>query len=557
MADTTVDANVFTTTYLRNLGLQGPYWIDTQTAIIVFIDSGTDISFSRTTDGGTNWSNTVIVAGDVNNFVCWFDQETPGDSGTEVHIAWLDETDGTAYYVNVDISDGSKGTIRTIDSGITVASTSSDNRIALTKTVGGNLLMALSTQTEIECYRSVDSGVNWVDRIDVFETATEEDWCLLYPASTTDDNDVAALFIDRSAQRLTVKMYDDSANTWTESSANFVVAVPNQTYINMDGAVRHSDGAILCAIHKQVDSAVDDLKLIEWTTNSISTPVRTIKTDIYTDQDESAQASVIINQQNDDIYVAYLKGGTWTGSTDVVFHKSTDDGLNWGAEQSYSETTDDYRLVHGGRTIGSSGGRVQWSWFNDDLNDIFVNLVNDLEIVADIGTTVLPSTVTLTSSLFAPTIKVPTVVSPSTLELTSAVLDVTIATTGNKVMLPEPFALSLTLFPPTPVLPTSISVSPDTLTITSSVLAPSVVTPGTKLAQSLSIDFNNGEITTAKMTATYTGNDPTLTLTADGTNFESVTNGVAHTFSNTGTDLKWRINATGTTVTNVLVEDYH
>jgi len=34
----------------------------------------------------------------------------------------------------------------------------------------------------------------------------------------------------------------------------------------------------------------------------------------------------------------------------------------WNGQQGYpySETTDDIRLVHGGRTIGDNGGRMQW-----------------------------------------------------------------------------------------------------------------------------------------------------------------------------------------------------
>lgn len=79
------------------------------------------------------------------------------------------------------------------------------------------------------------------------------------------------------------------------------------------------------------------------------------------------------------------------------------------------------------------------------------------------------------------------------------------------------------------------------------------------LAQSLSIDFNNGTITTAKMTVTRSASgDILLYLSADGgNNWEQVTSGVAHTFVNTGTDLRWRIKTSDETITKVLIEDYH
>ena len=77
-----------------------------------------------------------------------------------------------------------------------------------------------------------------------------------------------------------------------------------------------------------------------------------------------------------------------------------------------------------------------------------------------------------------------------------------------------------------------------------------------KTAQSKSVDYNNGTITTAKLTATETIGTFRYWLTADGTNWEEVTNDVAHTFTNTGTDLRWRIQGTGT-ITQIVISNYH
>ena len=82
----------------------------------------------------------------------------------------------------------------------------------------------------------------------------------------------------------------------------------------------------------------------------------------------------------------------------------------------------------------------------------------------------------------------------------------------------------------------------------------------TETLRSLSIDFNNSTITTA--TATFTGSGagtPTFYLMADGTNWEVVTSGVAKSFSNTGTDLRWRVDSSGGnyTLTRVSITDYH
>ena len=83
----------------------------------------------------------------------------------------------------------------------------------------------------------------------------------------------------------------------------------------------------------------------------------------------------------------------------------------------------------------------------------------------------------------------------------------------------------------------------------------------TETLRSSSIDLTNTTVTTAKATFTGSGaGTPTFYLTADGgTNWETVTSGTAKTFSNTGTDLRWRVDSAGGTynLTKVVIEEYH
>lgn len=362
--------------------LWGPYWSDISTGVIVFSDGGLDISFARTTDKGANWSTTQIQAGGVRQMSVWYDKETPGDTGTLLHLAWLDNIGADfAYYRTLDVSDASLGTLREVDNTVTVNTSKTLNRVAITKAVNGNLVFAFATQTEIECYRSDDDGVSWDARADVFETATEEDWVLLFPADV-DAGDAAALFWDRSANDISIKMYDESANTWTETSID-TDAADDSIHINMDGAIRHSDKHLLIAFHSNDDNNGDDLRTYDLTVDSIASPTITTKTVIFTNQSASAQVGMFINQQNDDVYLAYMKGGTWQATVDVVYHISTDGMGVWGSEQAYSESlADDFRVVQAGRTVGDDGGRYQPSFFDDDEVDVYINETNDVEIAA-------------------------------------------------------------------------------------------------------------------------------------------------------------------------------
>ena len=361
--------------------LFGPYWSDINTAVILFLDNQSDLHFARTTDKGASWSDTQIEAGSVVCGACWYDKETPGDTGTLVHIAWLDDSGEDAKYVTLDVATGVVGTIRTVDATTGSTSGPNFNRVAITKTVNGNIIYAYSTNgPAIECFKSSDNfATAGTDIADVFESGTEEDWVLLYPADV-DAGDAIAFFWDRSANEITVKEYDDSANTWTERSLATSMT-DDDIYINYDASVRHSDSHVLLAAHSNHNNTTDDLRTFDVNVSSFPISV-TAKTDVFTNQNGAAQVSVFIDQNTDDVYIAYLKGGTWEASVNLVFHKSTDGMGVWGAEQAYSQSGDDHRLLHAGRIASTDGGRYQPAFYDDDDIDIFVNLVNAIEIAA-------------------------------------------------------------------------------------------------------------------------------------------------------------------------------
>lgn len=78
-----------------------------------------------------------------------------------------------------------------------------------------------------------------------------------------------------------------------------------------------------------------------------------------------------------------------------------------------------------------------------------------------------------------------------------------------------------------------------------------------RTAQSTSIDYNNGIITQALLTATEDYGAFQYFLTADGgLHWEEVISGVVHTFTNTGTDLRWQILGSGR-LTQLVISGYH
>ena len=81
-----------------------------------------------------------------------------------------------------------------------------------------------------------------------------------------------------------------------------------------------------------------------------------------------------------------------------------------------------------------------------------------------------------------------------------------------------------------------------------------------QIALSKSIDFNNSTITVATLNSTEVSGSFTYQMAADGSTFENVTPGTAHTFSTTGTDLRFKIteNAASTgEISQVTITNYH
>jgi len=81
-----------------------------------------------------------------------------------------------------------------------------------------------------------------------------------------------------------------------------------------------------------------------------------------------------------------------------------------------------------------------------------------------------------------------------------------------------------------------------------------------QVAESSSIDFNNGIIISVKVEVVIDLGSVLIEVTADGTNWETIINDSTHIFSNQGTDLRWRLtenNSSTATVSKVKITGYH
>lgn len=327
-------------------GMRAIAFVSELVGYYVNIGAGTDLFYCKTTDGGKTWAAAVsLFTGTVDSFDIWYDQWTPGDTGKMLHIAFTENGTDDVSYFKLNTSTDVVTSIVDVFAGAS-AVLGRGTFTSITKARGGNLYVAfdMDAGAEMGLYRSVDQGATWGSRTSPMEATLDQ--ALLFPANAADPNDIWMIYDDDSANELTIKTHDDSANTNSESSAlTFTNENTDLTgQYGFSGSIRHQDGHLIFAYFDAYDAAAaSDLKVYDWDGTTL-----TALTDIATNSDSMYYPSVYLNQDQPDwIFVAHLgvTAGTSTLTTSVpcVYALSKDRGQTWTKDIAYSSATTDYR----------------------------------------------------------------------------------------------------------------------------------------------------------------------------------------------------------------------
>jgi hypothetical protein len=304
-----------------------------------YIDSNSNLFWTKSNNLGLSWNDpTAVTSGlTITNLSVWFDKWTPGNTGTLIHLAYIDSGADDVLYRNLDVSTQTLGTQTVAFAGSTTG-TVVNTCIALTRAIGGNLycLLDIDGGTEIDFVRSVDVGANWTSRTGTAEGA---DYFLLAPGFAADTQDIICIFWDRSASEISRKLYDDSANSWAESSiAGTMTAIASTTCVpQFSITVDDANNKILLAAWSNRDTANADLRF--WT---IDESTITEGTNIVLNStDDQQMCALSLATDTNTIYAFY--GGKSDGSEtagasiNLYYTTSTDGGTTWGAETQVTE----------------------------------------------------------------------------------------------------------------------------------------------------------------------------------------------------------------------------
>jgi hypothetical protein len=316
------------------------YIVQTPAGVLYMVnaDSLSDVSFRKSSDGGLTWSAaTAVFAGTVTNLSVWYDRWSNIAAGL-IHIAYTESGGSDTLYrtINTESSDA-LSTQTTIFAG---SSRLAGGHLSITRAVGGNVYCKtiIDAGTEGGFYRLLNANVPngaWDAARTIDETAATLDQMLLLPDyDAADTQDIMAIFQDASVTETSRKLYDDSANSWSETSINASVAELSTAtaFPNFDVAMDITNTNHILVVWNATDAANQDLLCYTVDSGAI-----TAKTDVVTNAtDDCGLCAVSLDTQTGYWHVFY--GGksdgseTWNTALNIYMKTSKDSGSTWGPE---------------------------------------------------------------------------------------------------------------------------------------------------------------------------------------------------------------------------------
>jgi len=317
-------------------GASSSYMVETPSRVLyrVYIDSLSDVAYTKSTDGGKTWGVSIIVhTGTVIYLTVWYDRWSDISAGL-IHCAYVDNGVDDILYQSIDTenSDALSGETTVFAGSTAVASGS----ISITRARGGNIIVAgaIDAGAEDGAWESNNVGATWGGTIADPSEGGSGDQYLLLPDWNADTQDVMLIFWDSSADELSVKRYDNSADTWTEASiATLVDVYPGgQPGPQFAAAVDLTNSQNVIVAWSAVDLLNADLQCWKITNTTINEMTNVV----LNSTDDQGICAIGIDTQSQAWWVAYAGKSdgseTWFSAVQVYVKVSVDAGSTWGAE---------------------------------------------------------------------------------------------------------------------------------------------------------------------------------------------------------------------------------
>lgn len=314
---------------------------------LIYIDWTLDVCFRKSLDG-INWGPAVLActAGSTTQLAVWYDRWS-NLSSDYICIALADSGNDDIMFRTINT--GSSDALSTQTIVFAGASTAAGGHMSVVRAVGGNTYIkgVIDAGAEGGFYRlpvaNFPSGA-WDAARTVDEVIATLDQMLLLPDfDAADTQDIMALFQDASVTELSRKLYDDSANTWSETSIDATITELSTAtaFPNFDAAPDIANTQHVVVAWSATDAASQDLRC--WTVDASTI---TAKTDVVANAtDDCGLCAIGIDTATGYWHVFY--GGksdgseTWNTALNIYTKVSRDSGSTWGPETKMTESTAD------------------------------------------------------------------------------------------------------------------------------------------------------------------------------------------------------------------------
>lgn len=305
---------------------------------VVYCDTGSDLAFRKSSNGGLTWSApTIIFAGTLTAHSIWYDRWSNISAGL-IHCTYIESaTDDILYRtVNTESSDA----LSTQTSIFAGASTLAGGWISVTRAVGGNVYCygCIDAGSEGGFYRLPNANVPngaWDAARTSPEALATTDQAILVPGFAADNQDIMCMFWDASANEVSRYIYDDSANTWAETSisGSMTDQAASTAFPHFAAAVDLTNSKIILIAWNGVDTANADL--LGWTVTESAITAFTTSV-VLNGTDDQGLAAISIDTSTG-YWWAYYGGKsdgseTFLTSINIYCKCSKDSGATWGPE---------------------------------------------------------------------------------------------------------------------------------------------------------------------------------------------------------------------------------
>lgn len=386
-AQVQVDATVSTTAAEHQFSGSATVFISDQVGYRFYVDSTGVCVYSKTTNGGTSWGGAVTIDSQTDCFgvTVWYDQWTPGDTGSYIHIQTADPGNDDLWYNRLDTTTDTRllGTTPisvVTNSGQGGSIAAGANTGTITKGTDGTIYMGMSDNTDsyvVECSANCNLAASWT------ETGTnpmdlQPDFPMLLPLP---GGDILLINRDLSADDMRSKVWSNSggswSGTWTAINAN---APENATYDpQFAAAVNAKTGDVYLAY---IDNATtgtlggnnDDVRVAKYSSGSW-----TNHTDVVTNSTLGlTNVAISIDANNNDVYVAYSGRATpaTANTANVYWASSTAAMSTWSSSYGPVNTTADD--IYGLDLNSYNQERIYVTWYGITPDDIFGDTIADI-----------------------------------------------------------------------------------------------------------------------------------------------------------------------------------